>query len=151
MSESIFDPTRITDAEEFQPGTLAFDSGDGKGYVYGQAAGAIVANGVCRIEGDGQVTELDTGHDDIGGALGVAVAGALTDNQRGWFQVYGRCLATVAASDAADSLQHSTAVDGRIDDATAGEELTGIRVATTRGATAGTTTCDLFFPTVRGA
>jgi hypothetical protein len=81
------DPTQITAATaipEFPLGSIGEDE-KGNRFIYGRANGAIVAKVPCA---------MDSSYDFVDGNGVVADAVsmvAFSDNQFGWFQVYGVC------------------------------------------------------------
>ncbi len=125
--------TDIDSTAKVTPGSRYIDE-EGKEYIYALGIGSTVAGSVMAFSlettNDTPITALLT--ETIGAkgcSLGVALA-AVVANKYGWFQVYGACEASCAASDAADAVQHCTTSGGVIDDAGT-THIQGIRLVDT--------------------
>lgn len=103
----------------FDLGTVMW-SGDGKAYVYGQANGAVTGDGYVvsfNEAWDATMIDTDTAATTAEGNLvGVAEA-VFTDNQYGWFQIFGPCGIRSEQDALANSKLGPTADAGQVDDA----------------------------------
>lgn len=123
---------------------------NGKEWVYVQADGAITGDGyVCQIDENYQAVMVSTSVDAIGDLIGVANV-AFADNDYGWLQVRGPCVARVAASCGANVLLNSTATAGQIDDdgGSTGMAIQGLVLTTANGGSAGTAAAMLNYPVI---
>ena len=125
------DPTRVTTDEEFELNTLAFTSGDGKGWVYIKASAAIAAKAACDIQNSGAAQGLTTTRLGKGQRIGIAPV-AIASGSHGWLQVYGNAVGICNAAIAADAQVRTHGDAGEIDDATgsSAEPIGGIFVET---------------------
>lgn len=140
--------TAATAVPEFRLGTIGGYDDPTNGYqefVYGRANGAVTALGFVCVEETGfdfaliNVTKTTPGTAGFGSRVGVAQA-AMTDNQYGWFQIYGKGSVRTLASAAKGTRLNTTATDGALDDdATAGSEAVfGVVLGTATGGAAAT-------------
>ncbi len=103
--------------------TSSNDRGDGE-FVYLKGVASTVAGDVVNFKSDGTTARL------VARAIGpVAVAMAATvAGEYGWYQVYGRGIAT-AGTVVADTQAYATATPGSIDDAVVtGDLIYGMRI-----------------------
>lgn len=155
-------PANITLASqvpEFRLGTIAGVDDPVLGYrefVYGKAAGSITGLGYLCSETSGFIfTAIDTTQTTPGTAgpgtrVGAAQA-ALSANQFGWFQIYGKGSLRTLASCAKGTQLNTTGTAGAIDDdATAGSEvINGLVLMTSTGGAAATNADAMFsYPSV---
>lgn len=151
-------PTQVDTTATFKLGTsMRLDTADGtKEYVYGQARGAITGAGYVCVAATGfdfamaSVTETTPGTTGPGSVVGVPAA-AMSDNQYGWFQVYGKSTIRTLASAAKGTQLNTTGTAGALDDdATAGAEvINGVVLGTaTGGAPAANSDAYLMYPSV---
>lgn len=148
-----------TQVPDFRLGTVAGVDDPVLGYrefVYGKAAGAITGLGYLCTETSGFVftmadtTQTTPGTAGPGTRVGAAQA-ALTANQYGWFQVYGKGSLRTLASCAKGTQLNTTGTAGAIDDdATAGSEvINGLVLMTSTGGAAATNADAMFsYPSV---
>jgi hypothetical protein len=140
--------TAATATPEFRLGTVGGYDDPSVGYqefVYGRANGAVTAVGYVCVEETGfdyamiNTTKTTAGTAGFGSRVGVAQA-ALSDNQYGWFQIYGKGSVRTLASAAKGTRLNTTATDGALDDdGTAGSEaIFGVVLGTATGASAAT-------------
>lgn len=140
--------TAATASPEFRLGTVGGYDDPALGYqefVYGRANGAVTAGGYVCVEETGfdfamiNVTKTTPGTAGFGSRVGVAQA-ALSDNQYGWFQIFGKASVRTLASAAKGTRLNTTATDGALDDdATAGSEAVfGVVLGTATGGAAAT-------------
>lgn len=125
-------------------------------FIYGRANGAITGAGYACTETTGfdftlaTVTQTTPGTAGFGSRVGIAQA-AMTDNQYGWFQVYGKGSLRTLASAAKGTRLNTTATGGALDDdATAGSEaIVGVVLGTATGGAEATNTDAMFsYPSV---
>lgn len=125
-------------------------------FIYGRANGTITGAGYACTETTGfdftlaTVTQTTPGTAGPGTRVGIAQA-AMTDNQYGWFQVYGKGSLRTAASAAKGTRLNTTATGGVLDDdGTAGSEsVLGVVLSTaTGGAEATNTDATFSYPVV---
>lgn len=110
-----------TSTEQLHPlGTRchAIDAADGPGeFMYLQGKANTVQGSWVVIDMDnGSTTLLDTDTSGLKGAIGVAMS-ANIGNQYGWYAIYGKIEAQMAASFADDGLIFATSTAGVCDDA----------------------------------
>lgn len=125
-------------------------------FVYGQADGAVTGLGFVCVEQANfdfaMITSTNANAGTAGHGSRVAVAqAAMTDNQFGWFQIYGRCPIRTLASCARGTRLNTTATGGALDDdATAGAEVvSGAVIQVASGGAAETNVSGvLSYPTV---
>lgn len=155
------DVTKVrTSAEgpEFKLGTRAVvETSDGsKGYIYGQARGAVTGAGYVCVAQTGfdfamaTVTETAPGTTGPGSPVGVAMA-AMADNGYGWFQISGKGTVRTLASAAKGTRLNSTATAGCLDDdgTASSEQILGVVLGTaTGGAEANNADAYLTYPVV---
>lgn len=151
--------TAATAVPEFRLGTIGGYDDPTNGYqefVYGRANGAVTAVGYACVEETGfdfamiNVTKTTPGTAGFGSRVAVAQA-AMSDNQYGWFQIYGKGSVRTLASAAKGTRLNTTATDGALDDdGTAGSEaINGIVLGTATGGAAATNAdAILAYPTV---
>lgn len=151
--------TASTAVPEFRLGTVGGYDDPDNGYqefVYGRANGAVTAAGYICVEETGfdfamiNVTKTTPGTAGFGSRVGAAQA-ALSDNQYGWFQIYGKGSCRTLASAAKGTRLNTTGTDGALDDdATAGSEAVfGIVLGTATGGAAATNADAIFvYPSV---
>ena len=151
--------TAATAVPEFRLGTTGGYDDPTNGYqefVYGRANGAVTAVGYVCVEETGfdfamiNVTKTTPGTAGFGSRVGVAQA-VMSDNQYGWFQIYGKGSVRTLALAAKGTRLNTTATDGALDDdATAGSEAVfGIVLGTATGASAATNAdAIIVYPTV---
>lgn len=151
--------TASTAAPEFRLGTVGGYDDPTNGYqefVYGRANGAVTGLGYVCVEETGfdfamiNVTKTTPGTAGFGSRVGVAQA-ALSDNQYGWFQIYGKGSVRTLASAAKGTRLNTTGTDGALDDdATAGSEAVfGVVLGTATGGAAATNADAVFvYPSV---
>ena len=155
-------PTAVTASTAepaFRLGTVGGYADPSNGYqefVYGRANGAITGAGYVCVEETGfdfamiTVTKTTAGTAGFGSRVAVPMA-ALSDNQYGWFQIYGKGTVRTLASAAKGTRLNTTATGGALDDdATGGSEaVEGIVLGTaTGGAEANNSDAILSYPTV---
>lgn len=125
-------------------------------FVYGRANGAITGAGYLCVEQTGfdfvmaDTTTTAPGASGFGSRCGAAQA-AMSDNQYGWFQIYGKGSLRTLASAAKGTRLNSTGTAGAVDDdATAGSEaINGLVLGTATGGAAATNSDAIFnYPTV---
>lgn len=156
------DPIKIgpaTDAPEFRLGSRAGYDHPEHGYqefVYGRANGAITGLGYLCVELPGfdfamaSTTNTAPGSSGHGSRLGAAQA-AMSDNQYGWFQVYGKGSLRTLASAAVGTRLNSTGTAGAVDDdgGAGSEAINGLVLETATGGAAATNADARFsYPTV---
>ena len=153
------DVVASTGTPAFRLGTVGGYDDPDNGYqefVYGRANGAVTAAGYVCVETTGNdfqmisVTATTPGTAGFGSRVGVAQA-ALSDNQYGWFQIYGKGSVRTLASAAKGTRLNTTGTDGALDDdATAGSEAVfGVVLGTATGGAAATNAdAMLVYPTV---
>ena len=151
--------TASTAVPAFRLGTVGGYDDPDNGYqefVYGRANGAVTAAGYICVEETGfdfamiNVTKTTPGTAGFGSRVGAAQA-ALSDNQYGWFQIYGKGSCRTLASAAKGTRLNTTGTDGALDDdATAGSEAVfGIVLGTATGGAAATNADAIFvYPSV---
>lgn len=151
--------TAATGVAEFRLGTVGGYDDPTNGYqefVYGRANGAVTGAGFVCVEATGfdfamaSITTTAPGASGFGSRIGVAQA-VMSDNQYGWFQIYGKGSVRTLASAAKGTRLNTTATDGALDDdGTAGSEaIVGIVLGTaTGGAPATNADALLAYPTV---
>ena len=151
--------TASTDTPAFRLGTVGGYDDPTNGYqefIYGSANGAITGAGYGVVEQTGfdfimaTTTTTAPGASGYGTRFGAAQA-ALSDNEFGWFQIYGKGSIRTLASGAKGTGLNSTATGGALDDdATSGAEaISGIVILTATGGSAATNADAVFsYPTV---
>lgn len=151
--------TAATAVPEFRLGTVGGYDDLTNGYqefIYGRADGAITGAGYLCVEETGfdfimtTLTTTAPGASGPGSRCGAAQA-VMSDNQYGWFQIYGKGSVRTLASAAKGTQLNSTATGGAIDDdATAGSEsISGLVLGTATGGAAATNADALFsYPVV---
>ena len=116
-------------------------SGDGKEYIYLQAAAAITDVGyVCFYSAATHTaTQITTSNDAANQMIAIAQYPMATSDY-GWFQVLGACTIRVSASAVANTRLNTTATAGQIDDdGTASSfAILGATLTTTNGGSAAT-------------
>lgn len=144
MPNEVFDPTRASTSAEFELGSILFESGSGKGFMYVRADGALTAGAVVVIESGGDADPIH--EDDNRGPVGVAQSSIANDSY-GWVQVSGYCAAVRVASNFVDGARiYSTGTDGQLNDTpgSGNVEVLGMRLAARTSA--GNTTGYISFP-----
>ena len=128
MSQGIFFPTRVDDAPRHTLGSRMMDD-KGTEYVYVQAAGAIAADLVCRVDQNNQADACtqQEGDGHLGGRLGISHV-ALADDEYGWLIIYGPCTLTAGAAGPVKGVQlYLVATDaGKVDDAASAAPINGL-------------------------
>jgi hypothetical protein len=125
--------TDISTNAKVTPGSRYVDEA-GKQYIYALGIGSTVAGSFVAFSlettGNTPITALLTEAIGVKGcSIGVALSANVASSY-GWYQVYGACEGSVAASDAADAVQHCTTSGGVIDDAGT-THIHGIRLVDT--------------------
>lgn len=141
--------TAATSAPAFRLGTRGGYDHPTLGYqefIYGRANGAITGLGYLCVEQTGfdfalaSLTSTAPGASGHGTRCGAAQA-ALSDNQYGWFQVYGKGSLRLLGATAIGTRLNSSATGGAVDDAaTVGSEVINglvIQTLTSGDATSG--------------
>ena len=151
--------TAATAVPEFRLGTVGGYDDPVNGYqefIYGRADGAVTGLGFLCVEATGFDFAMATTTNTAGGASGHgsrvgAAQAAMSDNQYGWFQIYGKGSLRTLASAAKGTQLNTTATGGAVDDdATGGSRaISGLVLGTATGASAATNADALFsYPTV---
>lgn len=122
--------------------------GDGE-FVYLAGVASTIVGSLVTFDEKAGTTTLAVAA--TRGPCAVAMS-ANVASQYGWYQVFGSAVVSVAAADAANALQYSTAVAGQIDDAVvAGSKIDGLVSKTAIGTpTAATAVCQLSYPALNG-
>ena len=139
------DPEKRTSTPEFAPLDMGFNKG--KGYVYGKAQGAIDKNDFVEVFHTDGMASLDQGNDRVGTQVAVATE-AFTNNQWGWFQVYGDSTGNFKNA-VQDVKLYSTSTDGHLDASSSGsQQVAGVFLVAARTGGDGPARCILNFPTI---
>jgi hypothetical protein len=151
--------TAATAVPEFRLGTVGGYDDPTNGYqefIYGRANGAVTGAGFVCVEATGfdfamaSITSTAPGASGFGSRVGVAQA-VMSDNQFGWFQIYGKGSVRTLGLAAKGTRLNSTGTDGALDDdGTVGSEaIVGIVLGTATGASPATNAdAILAYPTV---
>lgn len=122
-------------------------------FVYAKGVATVTAGDAYIIKhGDNACILVDDGTAgaEIGGLVGFAMA-AIVASSYGWFQVWGRATANVAASFAANGLIYATTTAGTVDDAAGGGQILKARSESAIGTPAASQAyIDIFYPFIGG-
>lgn len=157
LTHEKWDPTQNHSSRLFQLGTRvrAYDETNtawGE-FIYARGVASVTAGDACILKhGDNACILLDDGvaGAEIGALVGFALA-AVVAAQYGWFQIWGRATANVAASFAANGLIYATTTAGTVDDAAGGGQLLNARSESAIGTpAAGQAYIDICYPSIAG-
>ena len=136
--------TQIDTSALYTVGSRVMDK-SGNEYIYLKGVASTLAGSWVTYDEAGITALLAA---DAKGPVAVAMA-AIVANDYGWYQVFGKCSALLAANCADNALIGRETADGYAGDGrAAGDEIYG---AISRGSTSGSaalTTCEIWYPFV---